>query len=94
MDFTSNLRVSCKAPGTSRFLIRNPHFRIAIPSNDGFQTEKFQLSISSNTYPNRFKVLTNYSKSNGIYRIYLYSDQEVISGEMVVLLVKMKIILT
>ena len=94
MDFTSNLRVSSKASGMSHFHNKNSHFRVVLPSNDVFQTEESQLSIASITYPNRFKVLPMYLKSNIIRKIYLYSDQEVILGEMEVLLVKMKIIPT
>ena len=82
MDFTSNLRVSSKAPGMSHFHNKNSHFRVVLPSNDVFQTEESQLSIASITYPNRFKVLPRYLKSNIIRKIYLYSDQEVILGEM------------
>ena len=82
MDFTSNLRVSSKAPGTSHFYNKNSNFRVVLPSNDVFQTEKSQLSIASITYPNRFKVLPKYLKSNIIKRIYLYSNQEVVIGEM------------
>ena len=52
------------------------------PSNDVFHTEKYQLSIASITYPNSFKVLPKYLNSNIIKRIYLYSNQEVIIGEM------------
>ena len=94
MDFTSNLRVSSKAPGMSHFYNKNSHFRVVLPSNDVFQTEKSQLSIASITYPNRFKVLPRYLKSNIIRKIYLFSDQQVILGEMEVLLAKMKIIPT
>ena len=54
----------------------------SMQSNDVFQTEKSQVSIASITYPNRFKVLPMYLKSNIIRKIYLYSDQEVILGEM------------
>ena len=82
MDFTSNLRVSRKAPGMSHFHNKNSHFRVVLPSNDVFQTEESQLSIASITYPNRFKVLPRYLKSNIIRKIYLYSNQEVILGEM------------
>ena len=60
MDFTSNLRVSSKAPGTSHFYNKNSNFRVVLPSNDVFQTEKSQLSIASITYPNRFKFLTSF----------------------------------
>ena len=82
MDFTSNIRVSSKAPGMTHFYNKNSHFRVVLPSNDVFQTEKSQVSIASITYPNRFKVLPMYLKSNIIRKIYLYSDQEVILGEM------------
>ena len=56
MDFTSNLRVSSKAPGTLHFQNENSSFRVVLPSNDIFQSENPQLSISSITYPNQFKV--------------------------------------
>ena len=69
MDFTSNLRVSSKAPGTSHFYNKNSNFRVVLPSNDVFQTEKSQLSIASITYPNRFKVLPKYLESNIIKKI-------------------------
>ena len=82
MDFHSNLRVSSLAPGMSHFHNKNFPFRVVLPSNDGFQTEKSQLSITSITYPNRFKVLPRYLKSNILRKIYLYSDQEVLLGEM------------
>ena len=36
MDFTSNLRVSSKAPGMSHFHNKNSHFRVVLPSNDVF----------------------------------------------------------
>ena len=82
MNFTSSLRVSSKAPGTSHFYNKNSNFRVVLPSNDVFQTEKSKLSIASITYPNSFKVLPKYLNSNIIKRIYLYSNQEVIIGEM------------
>lgn len=82
IDFTSNLCVSSKATGMSDFHNKNSHFRVVLPSNDVFQTENSQLSIASITYPNRFKVLPRYLKSNIIRKIYLYSDQQVILGEM------------
>ena len=82
MDFTSNLQVSSKAPGISHFYNKNSFFRVALPSNEVFQGEKSQLSISSITYPNRFKVLPKYLNSNIITKIYLYSNQNVIQDEM------------
>ena len=69
MDFTSNLRVSSKASGMSHFHNKNSHFRVVLPTNDVFQTEKSQLSIASITYPNRFKVLPMYLKSNIIRQL-------------------------
>ena len=48
-----------------------------LPSNDLFQYKKSQLSIASITYPNRFKVLPNYLKSNYIRKVLLYSNQNV-----------------
>ena len=77
MDFTSNLRVSSKAPGTLQFQNKNSSFRVVLPSNDIFQSENSQLSISSITYPNQFKVLPKYLKSDKIRKIFLYSDQKV-----------------
>ena len=77
MDFTSNLRVSSRAPSTVYFQNRNSSFRVVLPSNDLFQYEKSQLSIASITYPNRFKVLPNYLKSNYIRKVLLYSNQNV-----------------
>ena len=77
MDFTSNLRVSSKAPGTLHFQNENSSFRVVLPSNDIFQSENSQLSISSITYPNQFKVLPKYLKSDKIRKIFLYSDQKV-----------------
>ena len=74
MDFTSNLQVSSKAPGISHFYNKNSFFRVALPSNEVFQGEKSQLSISSITYPNRFKVLPKYLNSNIIIKIYPYSN--------------------
>ena len=82
MDFTSNIQVSSNAPGISHFYNKNSYFRVALPSNEVFQAEKSQLSISSITYPNRFKVLPKYLNSNIIKKIYLYSNQNVILGEM------------
>ena len=82
MDFTSNIQVSSNAPGISHFYNKNSYFRVALPSNEVFQAEKSQLSISSITYPNRFKVLPKYLNSNIITKIYLYSNQNVILGEM------------
>ena len=82
MDFTSNLQVSSKAPGISHFYNKNSYFRVSLPSNEVFQAEKSQLSISSITYPNRFKVLPKYLNSDIITKIYLYSNQNVIPGEM------------
>ena len=82
MDFTSNLQVSSKAPGISHFYNKNSYFRVSLPSNEVFQAEKSQLSISSITYPNRFKVLPKYQNSNIIAKISLYSNQNVILGEM------------
>ena len=82
MDFTSNLQVTSKAPGISNFYNKNSYFRVALPSNEVFQAENSQLSISSITYPNRFKVLPKNLNSNIITKIYLYSNQNVILGEM------------
>ena len=48
-----------------------------LPSNEIFQSEKSQLSIASITYPNRFKVLPKYLKSDNIRKIFLYNDQTV-----------------
>ena len=42
-----------------------------------FQYEKSQLSIASITYPNRFKVLPKYLKSNHIRKVFLYTNQNV-----------------
>ena len=77
MDFTSNLRVSSRAPSTVYFQNRNSSFRVVLPSNDLFQYEKSQLSIASITYPNRFKVLPKYLKSNHIRKVFLYTNQNV-----------------
>ena len=77
MDFTSNLRVSSRAPSTVYFQNRNSSFRVVLPSNDLFQYEKSQLSIASITYPNRFKVLPKYLKSNYIRKVFLYTNQNV-----------------
>ena len=82
MDFTSNLRVSSNASGTSHFRNKNSNFRVVLPSNDIFQSEKSQLSIASITYPNSFKVLPSHLNSNQIKKIYLYSDQHVNEYEM------------
>ena len=82
MDFTSNLRVSSKAPGTSNFYNKKSYFRVVLPSNDILKAEKSQLSISSITYPNRFKVLPNYLNSNIITKMFLYANENVIIGEM------------
>ena len=70
MDFTSNLRVSSRAPGTLFFKNTNSSFRVVLPSNEIFQSEKSKLSIASITYPNRFKVLPNYLRSNYIRKIF------------------------
>ena len=64
MDFTSNLRVSSNASGTSHFRNKNSNFRVVLPSNDIFQSEKSQLSIASITYPNSFKVLPSHLNFN------------------------------
>ena len=48
-----------------------------LPSNDLFQYEKSQLSIANITYPNRFKVLPKYLKSNFIRKVFLYTNQNV-----------------
>ena len=77
MDFTSNLRVSSRAPGTLHFQNTNSNFRVVLPSNEIFQSEKSQLSVASITYPNRFKVLPKYLKSDNIRKIFLYNDQTV-----------------
>ena len=82
MDFTSNLQVSSKAPGISHFYNKNSYFRVVLPSNDILKAEKSQLSISSITYPNRFKVLPNYLNSNIITKMLLYANENVIIGEM------------
>ena len=70
MDFTSNLRVSSRAPATLHFQNTNSNFRVVLPSNEIFQSEKSQLSIASITYPNRFKVLPKYLKSDNIRKIF------------------------
>ena len=74
MDFSSNLRVSNKASSISNFQNTNAMFRIDPPSNEIFQQENSKLSISSITYPNRFKILPSYLKSNVIKILYMYSD--------------------
>ena len=82
MDFTSNLRVSSKALGTSHFHNKNSFFRVVIPGNDLFQSEESQLSISSITYPNRFKILPEYLNSKYIRTYFMYSNENVIFNEM------------
>ena len=82
MDFTSNLRVSSTALGTMHFHNKNSNFRVVLPTNDIFRPEKSKLSIASITYPNRFKVLPKYLKSNLIRKIYLYSDHHVNEFDM------------
>ena len=56
IDYSSNLRISCKAPGMLHFQNKNSNLRVILPSIDVFQTEKSQHSIACITYPNRFKV--------------------------------------
>ena len=73
MDFTRNLRVSNSANNISNFKNKNSLFRVNIPTNEIFQSETSLLSISSITYPNRFKVLPSYLNADEIKRIYLYS---------------------
>ena len=82
MDFTSNLRVSSKASGTSNFKNKNSFFRVVIPTNDIFQSEKSQISVSSITYPNRFKLLPEYLNAKCIRTYFMYSNENIISSEM------------
>ena len=53
MDFTSNLRLSSRAPTSVNFQNRNSSFRVVLSSNDLFQYEKSQLSIASITFTKR-----------------------------------------
>ncbi len=53
-----------------------------IPGHDVFQSESSELSISSITYPNRFKVLPEYLNSNHITTYFMYSNERVIVNEM------------
>ena len=83
MDFTSNLRVCSKASGMSHFHNKNSHFRVVLPTNDVFSNRKnlnFQLQVLHIRIDSKF--LPMYLKSNIIRKIYLYSNQEVILGEM------------
>ena len=82
MDFTSNLRVSSKGQIISNFYNKNSFFRVILPQNDIFQSETSQLSISSITYPNRFKVLPEYLKARYITTFFMYSNQNIILSEM------------
>ena len=82
MDFTSNLRVSSKVQIISNFYNKNSFFRVILPQNDIFQSETSQLSISSITYPNRFKVLPEYLKARYITTFFMYSNQNIILSEM------------
>ena len=82
MDFTSNLRVSSRALGTSNFYNKNSFFRVMNHGYDIFQSETSELSITSITYPNRFKVLPEYLNSNHITTYFMYSNQNVIVDEM------------
>ena len=74
MAFTSNLRVSNAAPNVSNFHNKNSFFRVNIPSNEIFQSQTAELSISSISYPNRFKILPRYLNAGEIKRIFLYSE--------------------
>ena len=82
MDFTSNVRVSSKASGISNFPNKNSFFRVVIPTNDIFQSEKSQISISSITYPNRFKLLPEYLNAKCVRTYFMYSDENIILSEM------------
>ena len=82
MDFTSNVRVSSKASGISNFPNKNSFFRVVIPTNDIFQSEKSQISISSITYPNRFKLLPEYLNAKCIRAYFMYSYENVISRDV------------
>ena len=77
MDFTSNFRVSSSTLSTLHFDNKNSNFRVIIPTNDIFGSEKSKLSIAIITYQNRFKILLKYLESNIIRKIYLYSDHHV-----------------
>ena len=76
MNFTSNLRVSNKAPSTSYFYNTNSLFRVNLPSNEIFQSETSEIAISSVTYPNRFKLLPSYLKADVIKSLYMYSKNQ------------------
>ncbi len=82
MDFTSNVRVSSKASGISNFPNKNSFFWVVIPTNDIFQSEKSQISISSITYPNRFKLLPEYLNAKCVRTYFMYSDENIILSEM------------
>ena len=45
MDFTSNLRLSSKAPGMSYFYNTNYHFRVVFPSNDVFKQTNLNVQL-------------------------------------------------
>lgn len=73
MDFTSNLRLSSRAPTSVNFQNRNSSFRVVLSSNDLFQYEKSQLSIASITFTKR---------SNYIGKIFWYTIQNVDEFDM------------
>ena len=73
MPGITNLRISSDADSMSNFQNKNSFFRVKLLSNEVFQSENSQIAITSITYPNRFKILPSYLKSNDIKIIYMYS---------------------
>ena len=76
MDFTSNLRVSSKALPPASFYNKNSLFRVTLPSNEIFQSKSPKISLSSVTYPNRFKLLPSYLNAGEIKVIFMYKKDD------------------
>ena len=74
MPGISNIRISSNADSISNFPNKNSFFRVKLKSNDIFQSENSQIAITSVSYPNKFKILPSYLKSNTIKLIYMYSS--------------------
>ena len=73
MPGITNIRISSDADSMSNFQNKNSFFRVKLLSNEVFQSENSQIAITSVTYPNKFKILPSYLKSNNIKIIYMYS---------------------
>ena len=69
----SNLKVSSNSDSDTQFDNNNNDFKVKLPPSISFDEDNLHLSVSSITFPNKFKTLPS-NVQNNIYISILNSD--------------------